>query len=706
MVTFEFTPFVLDPSKRVLLRAGVPQALTPRAFDLLLLLVQERDRVLSKDEILRTVWADAVVEESNLNQQVFVLRRALNGDGSGVEYIATVPRRGYRFVGEVTERPASSVDPGVRAAKVVESFRSPVSRRTVWALGGVLAIAALLGLRSWYAEPDAFGRILAVTAFPGLERSPSISPDGNFVVFSWTGSNPEDAPDLWIKAVDDDSLRRLTETPFAETSPVWSPDGREVAFLRGDQGVFVISVLGGSERKVAGSGSALGWTPDGRALLVRDRTTDKPHGIFKLDLESGRRQQITQAPSGIGDWTFDVSPDGQTLAFVRYERPGISDVYVVPLAGGDVRRRTHWSASISRVAWMPDGREILYAVQEAPGLEPSLFRVRADGIAPEPGIRALHASAGGPSITRQRPSGLTRIAFARDRVDVGLRLLDLDTRRTTERFDHVAPFADSTRIDVPGAFSRDGERVAFLSDRTGWAEVWVANRDGSGLHQVTTMRATELGIGAWSPDGRRIVIDAAMDGNSDVYVVGLDGNPPLRLTSDPTFDGTPEWSVDGRWIYFTSNRTGRPEVWRVSADGETVSQLTRGGGLQPRESPDGRMLFYLNPPPYAGGTSGVSRLMQVPVEGGEETVVLDRVRFGLWAVTDTGIVFATIDTEHDALDCYAFRERAVRRVGVLPFRFSRIAGLGSLTVSHDGRWALANVTDRWESDIMVAESGR
>ena len=525
-------------------------------------------------------------------------------------------------------------------------------------------------------------------------------------MFSWTGPNPEDAPDLWIKAVDDDALHRLTETPFAETFPAWSPDGRDIAFLRAGQGVFVISVLGGTERKIADTGSALGWTPDGRALLVRDRAGDKPHGIFKIDLDSGRRQQLTQAPSGFGDWTFDVSPDGQTLAFVRYERPGVSDVYVVPLTGGEVRRRTRWNANISRVAWMPGGREILYSVNEAPGLDPSLFRVPADGIAPEPGIRAFHASAGGPSISRQRPSGLARIAFARDHVDVGLRFMDLEALRTTERLDSVAQFSDSTRIDFPGRFSRDGERVAFLSDRTGWAEAWVANRDGSGLHQVTTMRATELGIGGWSPDGRRIVIDAAIAGNSDVYLVDLDGRPPVRLTSDPTFDGTPEWSSDGQWIYFTSNKTGRPELWKISVNGGTASQLTRDGGLQPREAPDGRTLFYLNPPPYAGGTSGVSRLMQVPVEGGEEVVVLDRVRFGLWAVTDSGIIFTTIEREQDVLDFYGFRDRVVRRLGALPFRFSRIAGLGGLTVSRDGRWALASVTDRWESDIMVAEGVR
>jgi Tol biopolymer transport system component/DNA-binding winged helix-turn-helix (wHTH) protein len=701
VVTFEFTPFVLDPAKRVLLRAGVPQTLTPRAFDLLLLLVQQRDRVLSKDEILRTVWADTVVEESNLNQQVFVLRKALNGDGHGPEYIATIPRRGYRFVGEVTERSAASPPSSTRTVAIDERRRFPVSRSLLWTLAGVLTIATLLAYRNWHVAPDAAAEILSVTAFPGLERFPSISPDGNFVVFSWTGPNPEDAPDLWIKAVDNDAKRRLTETPFAETSPVWSPDGRDIAFLRAGQGVFVISVLGGSERKIADTGSALGWTPDSRALLVRDRAPDKPHGIFKIDLDSGRRQQLTQAPIGIGDWTFDVSPDGQTLAFVRYERPSVSDVYVVPLSGGEVRRRTGWNATISRVAWMPGGKEILYSVKEAPGLDPSLFRVPANGVGPEPGIRAFHAGAGWPSVSRQRTSGLARIAFARESVDVGLRFMDLEALRTTERLDSVAQFSDSTRIDFPGRFSRDGERVAFVSERTGWPEAWVANRDGSGLHQVTTMRATEFGIGGWSPDGRRIVIDPAIAGNSDVYLVDLDGRPPVRLTSDPTFDGTPEWSSDGQWIYFTSNKSGRPELWKISANGGTASQLTRDGGLQPREAPDGRTLFYLNPPPYAGGTS---RLMQVPVEGGEAVVVLDRVRFGLWAVTDGGIIFATFEREQDVLDFYEFRDRVVRRLGALPFRFSRI--VGGLTVSRDGRWALASVTDRWESDIMVAEGVR
>ena len=95
------------------------------------------------------------------------------------------------------------------------------------------------------------------------------------------------------------------------------------------------------------------------------------NAIFRIELATGTRHQITRAPRGIGDWVFAVSPDGSTVAFVRYGMPGISDVYVAPIAGGEPRRRTNWNATISGVSWASDGREILYSVAEAPGLDHS-----------------------------------------------------------------------------------------------------------------------------------------------------------------------------------------------------------------------------------------------------------------------------------------------------------------------------------------------
>ena len=99
MALFEFGPFLLDPSTRSLLRNGIPQTLAPKTFDVLLLLVEQRARVVSKDELLQTVWPGTFVEEGNLSQQIFLLRKILSGDTDQPEYITTVPRRGYRFVG-------------------------------------------------------------------------------------------------------------------------------------------------------------------------------------------------------------------------------------------------------------------------------------------------------------------------------------------------------------------------------------------------------------------------------------------------------------------------------------------------------------------------------------------------------------------------------------------------------------------------------
>src|SRR4051812_20389700 len=101
---FEFDPFVLDVSERLLLRRGEPVRLTPKEFDTLLALVRGAGRVMSKEELLKEIWPDTFVGEATLAQNVFTLRRALGEAEGGRPFIETVPRRGYRFAVRVTER--------------------------------------------------------------------------------------------------------------------------------------------------------------------------------------------------------------------------------------------------------------------------------------------------------------------------------------------------------------------------------------------------------------------------------------------------------------------------------------------------------------------------------------------------------------------------------------------------------------------------
>ncbi len=464
-----------------------------------------------------------------------------------------------------------------------------------------------------------------------------------------------------------------------------------------------MSQLGGAERQVSASGTHVAWAGDSKSVLIRDREANtRPFGIYQVFLDTLERRQLTQAPVGAGDWRFEVSPDGGTLAFIRFEKVGIADVYVVPMKGGEPRRLSNWNAAIEGLSWTPDGREIVYSVDEPAASR--LWRIHANSATPDRGspIADIPVAAMNPSISRPLPGLPARLAFQTSTRDFDLQLTDLDARPVNDILESQ-PFSNSTRIEGSARFSPDGSRIAFASFRSGTPEVWVAERDGSGLRQLTTLGAAGVLIGGWSPDGTQIAFEAAVAGNTDVYLVGADGGHLRRLTTEPTMEGVPSWSHDGQWIYLVSTRAGAiPDVWRVSPNGGEPIRVTRSGGFEPRESPDGRHLFYLDRHP--GGAPIEGRLMRVPLAGGHEEVVLEHIRPFLWSVTETGIVFVTRGPNFDAIDVYRFSDRRVARVGRLGFRIPD--SYTHMTASPDARWVLATKMERFESDLMRLDNFR
>ena len=247
------------------------------------------------------------------------------------------------------------------------------------------------------------------------------------------------------------------------------------------------------------------------------------------------------------------------------------------------------------LSWTPDGREIVYDVDEPPASR--LWRVHVNSATPARGspIADIPAAARNPSISRPKPGQPARLAFQTITSDVDLQLTDLDARLVNDTLES-RPFSNSTRIEGSARFSPDGSRIAFVSLRSGTSEVWIAGRDGNGLRQVTTLGAVGVLIGEWSPDGTRIAFEAAVAGNTDVYLVGADGGHLRRLTTEPSMDGVPSWSRDGQWIYFVSTRAGAiPDIWRVAPNGGEPIRVTRNGGFQPQES-SGRPVPLLSRP--------------------------------------------------------------------------------------------------------------
>src|SRR5262249_14083568 len=112
---YQFGPYTLDSRRRTLSRQGSPVSVTPKAFDLLLYFLQNPDRVISKDELLKALWAYSFVEEGNLTQNVFLLRKALGQKSEDSGLIVTIPRKGYQFTGDVVLGAPSATRPAERA---------------------------------------------------------------------------------------------------------------------------------------------------------------------------------------------------------------------------------------------------------------------------------------------------------------------------------------------------------------------------------------------------------------------------------------------------------------------------------------------------------------------------------------------------------------------------------------------------------------
>ena len=180
-----------------------------------------------------------------------------------------------------------------------------------------------------------------------------------------------------------------------------------------------------------------------------------------------------------------------------------------------------------------------------------------------------------------------RIAFDSDRDgNWQIYVMNADGSGVTSLTDNDAP-------EGFPAWSPDGRRIAFESTRDGNPELYVMNADGSGVTRLTFNNARDWSP-AWSPDGRRIAFDSNHDGNLEIYVMNADGSGVTRLTHNQTHDGTPAWSPDGRHIAFASGRDGNLEIYVMNADGSGVMRLTDNDAHDgtPAWSPDGRRIAF------------------------------------------------------------------------------------------------------------------
>lgn len=600
-----------------------------------------------------------------------------------------------------------------QSLNVVTAERPRISRRAfVTASATILSIGAPL---AWWAarsrvEPDVEESLSLkpITSSPGLKDGPAFSPDGTRVAFAWDGGVVGAALNIYVMEIGTTDAQRLSTSVHEDAWPSWSPDGRNIAFVRRISGsetyIYVKPADGqGEGRQVWPGAVAASWSPDGKHLVLSNpRPPLGSGGIVRLSLETGEHEVLT-APKDAADTFPRYSPDGEWIAFMR--RTGMIELFAMPAQGGTPKQLTFdGMPKVAPLAWTADSQEIVFSRQREFGAA-GLWRVPVSG-GESKRVAPLLQFAGSPAISKDG----RRLIYAESWRDTNIYRLESDglsPEGVPGPFGLPKRMISSSREDHSPSYSPDGSRIAFVSNRSGKSELWIAQADGSEQVQLTHLEGF-AGSPSWSPDGQFLAFDLLMP-RACVLTISTQGGIPQTLTSNRFDSKTPIWSPDGAWIYFASNQSGRGEIWKMRRDGNDPMPLTRGGADNAQLSADGTTVFF---------TRRVieSDLWQIPADGGTEQPVAGMESFNRigrsWGVHAEGIYFVSRGHEgqgksggessarEDAVQFFSFSTRQITELGATQER----SFYGPISLSRDGRQLLLVKTDQYVSDLMVIEN--
>jgi Tol biopolymer transport system component/DNA-binding winged helix-turn-helix (wHTH) protein len=698
-----FGNFAVDLRSGELRKAGVKLKFGGQPFQVLSVLLEHPGEVVTREELQKRLWPDTFVDvDHNLNTAINKIREVLGDSAESPRFVETLPRRGYRFIGEL-EPPVQPVVPVV----TVEPDRGSRFRQTWLKIAaGVLAIsvfalAAVLAYR-WHRQQSpgeqAVLTAIPLTALPGRATSPAFSSDGSRIAFAWNGDPTSGGKgfDLYVKALGSETLLRLTRHPSEWISPAWSPDGTQVAFHRlagADTGIYVVPAFGGPERKLRSTRiggdttSIISWSPDGKWIALADVAPENENArIYLLAPETLEIKPIPISPQCDSEWGPAFSHNGEYLAYWCFRRAETEDIlYSLPISGGQPKMISPPWALANGLTWSADDKRLIYSLYPF-GNETS---AEIGEINVANGSTKQLAFAGSAMLPAVSPRG-DKLVYSSLSTSLGIWRKDL--------LHPEAPAVElipSSRRQWGAQYSPDGMRIAFQSLRSGVLGAWISNGDGSDLVQISNPTQPS-GSPQWSPDGNKIAFDSLSRNRWEIDVADVAERKPRKLVTNISNVIRPHWSRDGRWIYFRSNEPGRMGIYRCPASGGDAIPLSKDTvGGSPQESFDGKVVYF------ASRTVN-STLKQVALPGkpGTESVVdgLPRLsNHSLWTLSPGGIYFVPAEAPR-SVRYFDFATRQIRPIFEVDKDFAR-----GLSVSPDGRWIIYSQLVDTSGDIMLVD---
>lgn len=539
--------------------------LEPRQHQLLLCLLQRHGQVVSRDQLIASVWQGRVVSDSAINRAVSILRKALAKLEPEREHIETLPKLGYRLLLPVSALAAPNEPAATKPAPTKSS-----SRRYYALLFLASVLAAVLLWLTTTSEPLRLSasKIVPHTSFNGIESQLSISSDSGRLLYQrQTGDG---LSQIWLNTLTDNNHLLLTPAQLDSRNAAISPDGSQFAFVRlSDSGCqILLQPLPISADAVItprllhqcpdDNLPLLSWQQDGQALYFRQRV-DKtaPYKIYQLSLASAAVRQFTLPAvdySGLGDIALAAS--SAQLAVLRYLSLENTELLLLEPDSGRVISSAVLPQRFTALAWYNDQTLLLAAEQQ-------LYHYSFANAQLEPLYQAA-APVGSMVVMGQQ------LFFSTTE-------LNSDIWQQPEHGE-AAVRINSSRQDIMPRLAHHADKLAFLSNRNGTQQLWL--QDETGTEALLAELPGKPGFVRleWSADDSLLLFSK----DDAAYIVDVHSGALVKALPAEQRVGVINFATSPQQLLFSSRRSGDWQLWLYDRQTEALQQLTEQGGYSGR----------------------------------------------------------------------------------------------------------------------------
>lgn len=606
---YRFGNFELDARTYELRRHGAPLRVEPRVLDLLLFLIRNRDRVVSREELLDSIWKEKFIGEAALTRCVMEARKAIAVEGDE-DPIRTVHRRGYRFVAPVTEESRAEAAPEPVPVPVSEPVPEPVPlpiaapepeppRTRRFPVLGVLAAAGIALV------------LMAMVAFPRAKSVPAISSASMFRVSSEL------------------KVTRVTTSGKAVDAAI-SPDGKFIAYVVDNAGALSIrlrQVATGSDTELVAATDhrarkSLTFTPDGSYLGYLEQYEPGAWALYRVATLGGAPLHLVEPVEGSA-WSkgkdFSFTPDGASVAFVRRLAPDRTALYVTHLGSRQERQLMVRSGALFRPVWSTDGKTLL-------------CHWKLPGYSTE--IRVLEVSLRSPAVQRELQASRSPLFVAQTMLPGGQQLIGVGGRSLSAAAFYLADYPSMKLVPITQgvgywrspSVTPDGRALVAVRVQQTY-NLWTGTDGESGGQQLTFDVDSMEGIHgiAVTKKGEVVYTSRTNGENNHVWMASPDGRRLRQLTSGDEDEFWPAVSPSGDTIFYGQRQTAETRamrIWKMDLSTGRSMQLTTGNwDMLPAVTPDGRSIIYTD------GAAESPVIKRVGASGGASETIAPGILF-------------------------------------------------------------------------------